>query len=141
MTIVRKMQAAGILVTLAAGFMAYTAVARDSEPQIRPSPAVSRNSDERWLLAVKWEPGVLSIQHPVNITASVDGVPLVSKRLHVSPWSETMSTAPGATVKLVASTSHPSVFHMDCILMRDGKTIPSTGYDSIKVPGQVVCFN
>jgi hypothetical protein len=95
--------------------------------------------DNSYLLSVTWIPEVLSVQNPVNITATADGVPMVNKRLHVSPWSETLLAADGVVVVLLASTRHPSVSMLDCIVLKNGKTVSSTGNNKIHGPGQVKC--
>jgi hypothetical protein len=103
-------------------------------------PSTRNNKDDNYVLSVKWDPPVLSIQLPVLITAKVDGVPVVPlKALHVSPWGLTMTAEPGAAIELVASSAHPGTSHLDCIIMRNGRSVPGGGYDSVPGPGNVRC--
>lgn len=101
----------------------------------------ARDSDDNYLLSVKWVPEVLSIQNPVYITATVDGVPLIRRTRHVSPWGETMTAVPMAQVTLSAVTRHPGIGFLDCIIMVNGRSVPHTGHDSITGPGKVTCTN
>lgn len=98
----------------------------------------SGNKDDHFLLSVKWKPEVLSIQSPVHITFTVDGVPFKRIR-HVSPWGETMHAEPGVKVVLTARTAHPSTFFLDCIIMKNARSVPGTGYMKIETPGMVEC--
>ena len=100
-------------------------------------PACSRSNN--LVLSVKWNPEVLSIQLPVRITVTVDGTPMVRRTKHISPWGETMTACHDAVVILRATTGHPSVFWLDCIILRDGRTIDGRGYDSLKGPGRIEC--
>lgn len=104
-----------------------------------PGATRSFTDDDDYVASVTWRPEVLSIQRPVNIRLSVDGVPLVHKKLHVSPWSQTMTAAPGAQITLSADTVHPSVFRLDCMIMRNGRSVPRTGVDVSEGPGAVTC--
>lgn len=93
------------------------------------------SDDDNYALSVKWEPGVLSIQRPVNITVTVDGVPIISRIRHVSPWHETMTAVKGSKVRLSASTIHPGLYFMDCLILANGSGSVQPGmYKAIHAP-------
>lgn len=100
----------------------------------------ARDSDDNYSLSVLWKPSVLSPQNPVDIRVTVDGVQIIGRTRHLSPWHETMTAEPGAAVILTAVTSHPSVFRMECTILVGGK-VPSTGFNAIVSAGAVKCFN
>lgn len=121
MRVITKIKMFGTLVALIGVFAAF---------QIATGNITKDNNDDNYVASVSWSPGVLSIQRPVTIKLSVDGVPMVTKVLHVSPWSETMTVVPQARVSLVAQTGHPSLGKLDCILLRNGRTVSGSGFDS-----------
>ena len=98
------------------------------------------SDSEHLVLSVKWQPGVLSIQRPVNIETTVDGVPIIKRERHVSPFNETMTACHDAEVILTAQTVHTAVHLLDCIILRNGNT-SRKGYDVINEPGTVRCVS
>lgn len=130
MKLVTRIKIYGTALAVVAAMVLWFTATSDKQPC---------SKDNQMVLSVKWQPGTLSIQRPVHITATVDGVPLVTKNLHVSPWGQTMTACHDALVVLTAQTSHPSVHLLDCIILRDGKIGGRKGYDSIKSPGSVRC--
>lgn len=130
MRVITKIKMFGTLAALIGAFAAF---------QIATGGVVRDRRDNQFLLSAQWKPGVLSIQNTVHITVLVDGYPLHRYNQHVSPWSKTLTAEDGAVVALTVSTSHPSVFLMDCIILKNGATVPRTGYDSSPGPGSVRC--
>jgi len=99
----------------------------------------ARESDDNYVLGSKWSPESLPAQLPVMITISIDGYPLTTRIRRQSPYQETMTAAPGALITLTVTSEHPSIFFMDCIIMRNGRSVPSGGYNTIPHPGTVKC--
>lgn len=131
MRLISKIKIFGTLVGLLAIFAAF---------QIATGNILrDRENDDNLMLSVEWDPGVLSIQNPVRIVVTVDGFAIATRPRHVSPYSETMTVARGALVVLSASTAHPNVQFMDCIILVNGLIVPGTGFDSVKGPGSVTC--
>ncbi len=98
-------------------------------------------ADDKYLLSSQWKPGVLSPDRPVIISVYVDGHPIIrAKPVHLSPWKETMTAEQGASVKLVVSTGHFAVELLDCIILKNGDTVPHGGYDSRTDAGTVNCI-
>jgi hypothetical protein len=79
------------------------------------------------------------MRQSTRIEVTVDGHPVIIKDQRVSPWGTTMTAAKGATVKLVATVWVSSVDYVDCVIMRNNRSVPRTGFDSRQSPGQVVC--
>jgi hypothetical protein len=128
-----KVYATTLLMIAAVGFW-YTS--REG-----PTGGKNKNEDDNWMLSVTWKPGALSLQNRVHIVVKVDGFALPPYWRHISPFGETMTTERGARVELSASTGHPGLEFMDCIILRNGVTVPSTGFDSITHPGSVRCHS
>jgi len=98
-----------------------------------------REDDDNYVLSSKWDPGAMALHNDVKITVTVDGIPLVQRSRRLSPWGETLTAAKGSTVVLRAVSAHPATQFLDCIIMRNGRSVPSTGFDSIHGPGSVEC--
>ena len=95
--------------------------------------------DDNYVLSSKWEPSVLSPQLPALITISVNGAPLPTITRRLSPYHETMTATKGAMVTLTVTSAYPSIFFMDCVIMRNGRSVPSGGFDTIGHAGTVKC--
>lgn len=99
----------------------------------------ANNSDDNYVLSVKWSPPAMPQHNEVTIVISVDGFPLPPIRRRLSPWGETMTAAPGAIVKLRATANHPVTELLDCIIMRNGRSVGGGGYDKRTGAGFVEC--
>ena len=95
--------------------------------------------DDNYVLSSKWDPPVLNTQTPALITVSVDGAPLSTRRRHLSPYQETMTAAKGALVTLTVTSADHHIIFMDCVIMRNGRSVPSGGFDTIGHAGTVKC--
>lgn len=95
--------------------------------------------DDNYVLSVKWSPHALPGTTFVRIVVSVDGHALPPWTRRLSPWGETMTAEKGATIRLTATSHYENTQLLDCIIMRNGKSIPSTGFDSRDTPGKVDC--
>jgi hypothetical protein len=97
--------------------------------------------DDQYTLSSKWIPGVMPIHHEVIITVTVDGYPLISRRRRVSPWMETLAATKGAMVTLTVFSRHPGTGFVDCVIMKNGRSVGMPGgYDTLPGgPGTVKC--
>jgi hypothetical protein len=93
--------------------------------------------DDNYVLSVTWAP--VSMKHHNKIVVLVDGYPLISHNRNVSPWGRTMTAAKGVSVVLTAELHMPTLQMMDCMIMRNGKSVPNTGFHKINGPGTVRC--
>lgn len=93
--------------------------------------------DDNYVLSVTWSP--ISMKHTNRIVVTVDGIGVIKKYRNLSPWGETMTASKGAVVVLTAELYLSTLQNMDCMIMRNGKSVPSTGYDKITGPGKVTC--
>lgn len=101
--------------------------------------ATKTSNDDSYVLSVKWEPAALRVGMAVDINVTVDGVPLIKKKQRISPWGDTLTAEKGAKVVLTAGGLQDNITLIDCIILRNGRSIPSTGFDSIPHPGSVRC--
>lgn len=92
---------------------------------------------DNYVLSTTWAP--VSMKYYVHIVVTVDGHRLISKHRNISPWGETMTAAKGAVIIVSAQTHQPTIQTLDCMIMRNGKSVPSTGFDKITGPGRVQC--
>jgi hypothetical protein len=95
--------------------------------------------DDNYVLSSKWMPGVMPMHSDVIITVSVDGFPMPALKRRLSPYSETMTAAKGAVITLTVISSHYRTEFLDCVIMRNGRSVPSGGFDSRPGPGSVRC--
>lgn len=95
--------------------------------------------DNRYLLSSKWAPGVMPIHNDIRVEVKVDGVTVMVRKRRLSPWSETLTAAAGAVVKMTAVSVHPSTQLLDCIILVNGRTVPGTGFDQRTSVGTVTC--
>lgn len=93
--------------------------------------------DDNYVLSVTWFPTALT--HNTKIIVTVDGVPMINRNKRISPWGETMVAAKGAPVVLTATSHLQALQSIDCMIMRNGKSIPGTGHARITKPGTVTC--
>lgn len=93
--------------------------------------------DDNYVLSVTWSP--ISMKHTNRIVVTVDGIGVIKKYRNLSPWGETMTASKGAVVVLTAELYLSTLQNMDCMIMRNGKSVPHTGYDKITGPGKVAC--
>lgn len=98
---------------------------------------VSTGEDDNYVLSVTWRP--VNMTHKTNIMVKVDGATMINTSKRVSPWGETMTAVKGVRVELTASLYLLVLQEMDCMIMRNGKSVPSTGYMKITSPGVVTC--
>lgn len=99
----------------------------------------TRDKDDNYVLSSKWFPGVMPMHSDVHITVTVDGVPVIRRKTRLSPWSETMTASKGAIVKMTATSLHASTELVDCMIMVNGRMVPSTGFDESREPGTAQC--
>lgn len=106
---------------------------------VNPSAfSVSGNSDDdNYVLSVTWYPTALT--HKTKIIVTVEGTPILSKHQRISPWGQTMTAAKGVVVELTATSHLQVVQEMDCMIMRNGRSVPGGGHARIKGPGTVRC--
>lgn len=93
--------------------------------------------DDNYVLSVTWFPTALT--HNTKIIVTVDGVPVISRNRRISPWGETMVAVKGAPVVLTATSHLQALQSIDCMIMRNGKSVPGGGHARITVPGTVTC--
>lgn len=93
--------------------------------------------DDNYVLSVTWFPTALS--HNTKIVVTVDGVPVITKNQRISPWGRTMVAAKGAPVVLIATSHLQALQSIDCMIMRNGKSVPGGGHARIPGPGTVTC--
>lgn len=96
-------------------------------------------SDDNYVLSVTWRPSALPMRQSVSITVTVDGYPLISRKPRVSPWGETMTAAPGVVVGLTAVSHFQAIEFIDCMIMRNGRSVPGDAHKSIPGPGGITC--
>jgi len=127
MTIKSKMitAAVGSVVVLGAATMVQTTV-RD-------------NDDDDYVLSSKWNPAAMHNSVPVRISVKVDGTEIMFRKRRVSPWGHTMTAESGARVELTAWAAWGDTVDLDCMIMKNNKIVPGTGYDSRRGPGWVKC--
>ena len=92
---------------------------------------------DNYVLSVTWAP--VSMKYYTHIVVTVDGHRIISKHRNISPWGVTMTATKGAVIILTAQTHQPTIQTLDCMIMRNGKSVPSTGFDKITGPGRVQC--
>ena len=98
------------------------------------------NDDESLLLSSKWDPAVLPLQREMLINITLDGIAMPTRRRRLSPYSETILAAKGVRVVFTVTSIHPRMEFIDCIILRNGKSINhDKGFDSIGGPGMVRC--
>jgi len=98
------------------------------------------NDADNYVLSMKWHPETLPPGRAVIITVTVDGYPIIKDRhKRQSPFSETMTAAKGAVVVLTGVSNYGNTQMIDCIIMRNGRSVPSGGFDSMQGPGPVKC--
>lgn len=98
---------------------------------------VTTGDDDLYVLSVTWFPTALT--HNTKIIVTVDGVPMISRNKRISPWGETMAAAKGAPVVLTATSHLQALQSIDCMIMRNGRSVPDGGYARITEPGTVTC--
>lgn len=98
---------------------------------------VTTGDDDLYVLSVTWFPTALT--HNTKIIVTVDGVPMISKNQRISPWGRTMAAAKGAPVVLTATSNLQALQSIDCMIMRNGRSVPGGGYARITMPGTVTC--
>lgn len=92
---------------------------------------------DNYVLSVTWHP--VKMTHKTKIMVLVDGTPFASRLRNLSPWGETMTAVKGARVELTAEMYLPSLQELDCMIMRNGESVPHTGFNKINGPGLVRC--
>jgi hypothetical protein len=98
------------------------------------------NEADNYVLSMKWSPATLPPGKIVLITVTVDGFPLIDQRpKRQSPFNETMTAAKGAVIVLTGVSNYGNTQMIDCIIMRNGRSVPSGGFDSMEGPGPVKC--
>lgn len=95
------------------------------------------DDSDNYVFSVTWHP--VNMTHKNHIVVTVDGFPLIVRDRNLSPWGDTATIAKGAKVKLTASLHTVNLVEMDCMIMRNGKSVPHTGFDKRKGPGTVTC--
>lgn len=98
---------------------------------------VTTGDDDLYVLSVTWFPTALT--HNTKIVVTVDGYPLIVKNKRISPWGHTMTAAKGAPVVLTATSHLQALQSIDCMIMRNGRSVPGGGYAKITMPGTVTC--
>lgn len=93
--------------------------------------------DDNYVLSVTWFPTALT--HNTKIVVTVDGYPLIVKNKRISPWGHTMTAAKGAPVVLIATSHLQALQSLDCMIMRNNRTVPGSGHKKIEGPGTVEC--
>ncbi len=101
--------------------------------------AIDKADDDRYLISVAWTPTAMHKMFPVQITVRVDGVALLSRSLRISPFSHTMTAEKGVVVGVTAVAGFVNTEKLDCIIMRNSRIVPRTGYDSRPNAGMVQC--
>lgn len=99
----------------------------------------SPNGDDRYVLSVTWSPAALPMGQVVSFMVSVDGFTLSRPSRRLSPWSETMSAAPGVEVVLTAVSNYSGTQMLDCMIMRNSRSIGPKAHDKRDSPGTVTC--
>lgn len=93
--------------------------------------------DDNYVASVTWTP--INMTHKNHIVVTVDGFPLIVRDRGLSPWGATFVAAKGAPVVLTATLHTFNLQMMDCMIMRNGKSVPNTGFHKINGPGTVRC--
>lgn len=96
--------------------------------------------DDNYVLSSKWIPAVIPKNSAVVvIVVSVDGHPLPPVTRRLSPYNETMTAVRGAVITMTVTSSYQGTGMLDCVIMRNGRSVPSGGFDSRPGPGTVRC--
>lgn len=93
--------------------------------------------DDNYVFSVTWQP--VNPTHKTRVEVTVDGATLMIREPRLSPWGATAIIAKGAKVELTAALYLTSLQKMDCMIMRNGKSVPHTGFDKREGPGTVTC--
>ena len=93
--------------------------------------------DDNYVLSVTWSP--INSTHKTTIEVTVDGGTLMVREPRLSPWGHTAVIAKGAQVKLTAALYMTNLQRLDCMIMRNGRSVPRTGFHVIHTPGVVTC--
>lgn len=104
-----------------------------------PQPTASPGGDS-YMISVKWHPSVMPIHSDVIIVVTVSGWPSGPRhKVRVSPYGETLVVPAGSWIQVTATSLHPATEYLDCIILKNGRSVLSTGFDSIKHAGTVKC--
>lgn len=101
--------------------------------QTNPSPG------DHYVLSATWFPSVMPKNNQVSIVVSVNGMPSRPILRHLSPWGDTMFAQPGSVVTVTAVSNHESTELLDCMIMRNNRSIGAGAHDKINGPGTVTC--
>lgn len=101
--------------------------------------AIDKADDDNYVLSSAWHPATIPFNSPVAIKVQVDGITIISRTQRQSPFNATLTAERGARVVLEAYMGYAKTESLDCIIMRNGRTVPRTGFDSRKDPGWVRC--
>lgn len=94
------------------------------------------NKADDVVVSATWYP--IAMTHAATITVTVDGIPVISRKPKASPWSETMTLAPDAVVKMTVAHYLESLQKLDCMIMRNN-VVPRGGTTSRNSAGVVEC--